>query len=202
MHVVHVSLVLQDLTLPGPTRYFYTAKKVTVQAHGHLPIEEHPLALEISLLYLSEIRRTPGTVSVTLSDWQLSADTAQEAADILASVPAAYSFSAHIGTLTDAALGALLVLAPRVRRVSVGGIQLQSGQYANVPWPWEGVEVSRLHAAALARLPDPRRATAAGPASLAFFEMTVMGMPEVSYNTYIYRYINTDTQMCDHVACA
>ncbi len=201
MHVVHVSPVLQDLTLPGPTRYFYTAKKVTVQAHGHLPIEEHPLALEISLLYLSEIRRTPGTVSVTLSDWQLSADTAQEAADILASAPAAYSFTARMGTLTDAALGALLVLAPRVRRVSVGGIQLQSGQYANVPWPWEGLEVSRLHAAALARLPDPGRATA-GPARLAVFEMTVVGVPEVSYNTYIYRYIHTGTQMCDHVACA
>ncbi len=61
----------------------------------------------------------------------------------------------HVDTLTDELLGAVLLMGPHMRRLSVGQLDLRSDQHADKPWPWDELRVGTCDMASMVRLPSP-----------------------------------------------
>ncbi len=57
--------------------------------------------------------------------------------------------------LTDELLGLVQQMGPRMRRLSVHSLALQSDQHANTPWPWDELGLGGVDLAHIARLPNP-----------------------------------------------
>lgn len=108
-----------------------------------------------ALSQLASLSTAPD-VTVCLKHWQWSDDIAKA---VTAALPTLTHLKLTVNLqdrmMTDALLGMALQLGANMPSLNVGAFDLESDQYANTPWPWEGLTIDMLDIADLCKLPMP-----------------------------------------------
>ncbi len=171
--------------------WVFHTKRVLVSAEGSpaedgqaegLPGAAHPAALRAVLRQLGGLQLATAGADIVLAGWQWDADMAQTLADAAPLLPHLQFAVRTDQPLTDELLGAVLRMGPRMRRLSVPSIALQSGQHANTPWPWDELAVQAVDLVQVARLPEPQGAGA--PRKVTGIHVITVGQEASVKHTY------------------
>ncbi len=118
--------------------------------------EKHATALRNAMQQLGSLHvETAARRVCVLSGWALTDEVLSVVADMTPTLADTGFGWCGLQALTSQQLSSLLRVGPRLCRLSVYSLSLQSDQHANTPWPWDELTVLQCDAAMLLRLPNP-----------------------------------------------
>ncbi len=179
--------VLQGLARRAAARYHDVSVSVEhIDICMEAALDDQAAALRNTMHQLSSLVGETSKGNCMLKEWGLTVGVVSVLADTMPTLPdRGFGWRVTNHHLTDQQLSMLLGLEPQLRRLSVGGLSLQSDQHANAPWPWEELTVWECDAAMLLKLPSPAGAGAPRVLRCAGITFNATAVTEVSRSTSV-----------------